>query len=104
MLKDDDQRQSCSRHPGALADCTHDGLAIIRFISTLVADFIAHPEKPGSPFHGHREALVTAISAATINLMVSHSPLEATVERLKSPALMTSIRTSDQHTFEIWDS
>jgi hypothetical protein len=89
MTKGNDQKHCCSRHPGALADCTHDELAIIRFISTLVANFIAHPAKPGSPLQGHGEALITAIGAATISLIVSYSPFEATVERLKSPALMT---------------
>jgi hypothetical protein len=99
MTKGNDQRQCCSRQPGALADCNHDGLAIIRFISTLAADFIAHPAKPGSPLQGHGETMITAIGAAIISLMVSYSPLGATVERFKSSALTTSIRTSDQHNF-----
>jgi hypothetical protein len=89
MTKGIDQRYCCSRHPGALADCIHDELAISRFISTLVADFIAHPAKPGSPLQGHGEALITAIGATVISLIVSYSPFEATVERLKNPALMT---------------
>jgi hypothetical protein len=85
MFMDDDQRQCCSRHPGALADCTHDGLAITTFISTLAADFIAHPAKPDSPLWRHGEALITAVGAATVRLMASHLPFRATVERLKKP-------------------
>jgi hypothetical protein len=59
--------------------------AIITFISTLVADFISHPSKPGSPLWGHGEALVTAVGAALISLMVSFSPVGAAVERFKQP-------------------
>jgi hypothetical protein len=34
--------------------CKHtNSNAIISFISTLVADFISHPSKPGTPLWGH---------------------------------------------------
>jgi hypothetical protein len=60
--------------------------AIITFISTLVADFISHPSKPGTPLWGHGEAFATAIGAALISLMVSFSPVGAAVERFKQPS------------------
>jgi hypothetical protein len=59
--------------------------AIISFISTLVADIISHPSKPGTPLWGHGEAFLTAFGAALISLAVSFSPVGATVERLKQP-------------------
>jgi hypothetical protein len=68
-----------------LADCNQDGLAIITFISTLVADFITHSGKPGSPLWGHGEALITAIVAAAFSFIVSYSPAGAAVERFSKP-------------------
>jgi hypothetical protein len=59
--------------------------AIITFVSTLVADIISHPSKPGAPFWGHGEAFLTAFGAALISLVVSFTPIGATVERLKQP-------------------
>jgi hypothetical protein len=59
--------------------------AIITFSSTLVADFISHPSKPGTPLWGHGEAFLTAFGAAMISLAVSFSPFGVTVERLKQP-------------------
>ncbi|WP_461555614.1 hypothetical protein [Synechococcus sp.] len=59
--------------------------AIITFISTLVADTISHPSKPGAPLWGHGEAFLTAFGAALISLVVSFTPIGATVERLKQP-------------------
>ena len=59
--------------------------AIITFISTLVADVISHPSRTGAPLWGLGEASLTAFGAALISLVVSFSPVGATVERLKQP-------------------
>lgn len=70
--------------------------ALVVFVGTFVADWLAHPSHFGGPF---TEALVTATVAAVICLALSYSPLFnalSHLERFSLPAHTSSAKITPQ--------
>lgn len=70
--------------------------ALVVFVGTFVADWLAHPSHFGGPF---TEALVTATAAAVICLALSYSPLFnalSDLERFSAPTDTSSEKSVPQ--------